>query len=36
MFIFYHRIKMKTIQISDETYDFLVNLAQEMKTQNNR
>ena len=27
---------MKTIQISDETYDFLVNLAQEMKTQNNR
>lgn len=27
---------MKTIQISDETYDFIKNLAQEMKEQNNR
>lgn len=27
---------MKTIKISDETYVFLLNLAQEMKEQNNR
>nr|DAE87524.1 MAG TPA: SeqA protein N-terminal domain [Caudoviricetes sp.] len=36
MFIFDYRTRMKTIKISDETYVFLLNLAQEMKEQNNR